>query len=83
VVLGELTSLQGFWRANALSALLFTAIHWPHWLWTAGLSHVLATSGPVFLLGLVMGWLTRLSGSLAPAVGVHSLNNALVATLLR
>ena len=79
----ELAALHGFWRANVLSALLFTAIHWPHWLWTLGISHVLATSGPVFLLGLVMGLLTRLGGSLAPAVAVHTLNNALVATLLQ
>ncbi len=71
LILGGLTRHISFGWANLLQALLFAAIH---------------GDPPRFLfylaVGLLGGWLVKRTGSLAPAIALHGLNNAL-AILLR
>jgi membrane protease YdiL (CAAX protease family) len=71
-----------FWSANLVQAALFTSIHWPNWLWVGGFHWSLVmTSVSIFLLGLLLGWLTRRTNSIWPAVAAHILNNFLAAFL--
>jgi len=84
-VLPQLSSRMGFWKANALQALFFTAMHWPNWIWVnpnigaGGLQlGVLASSVSVFIIGLLLGWLLRRTNSIWPPVAIHIFNNFLV-----
>jgi len=66
-------------RGHALVALLFVAVHWPHWLWThkpAG--ELLEASGAIFLLALLLGNLAARCGSIWPGYLVHFANNIIV-----
>jgi membrane protease YdiL (CAAX protease family) len=77
-VLPQLIGRFGFWIANALQSLLFTAMHWPNWLWVNGFQPwILTTSISIFFLGLLMGWLLRRTKSLWPPVAAHIVNNFL------
>ena len=79
-VLPKLNESMGFWRANLVQAILFTAVHWPNWVWMGGIHWDLAaTSASILLLGLLFGWLTRRTNSIWPAVSVHIANNFLAA----
>jgi membrane protease YdiL (CAAX protease family) len=80
IVMGELWRRYGFWLANIGAAVLFAMIHWPGWvlLEHASLGSVLASSGYLFLFGLVMGGLARLEGGIVMAAVVHGLNDLLV-----
>ena len=81
-VLPSLDQNMPFWPANLLQAVLFTAIHWPNWLWMSGLQvGRVATSLSILLLGLFFGWLTRRTNSVWPAVAMHILNNFIAAFL--
>jgi uncharacterized protein len=81
-VLPQLNERFAFWQANALQAILFTAMHWPNWLWVNGFqTGILATSVGIFLLGLFLGWLLRRTNSIWPPVMVHIINNFLAAFL--
>jgi membrane protease YdiL (CAAX protease family) len=81
-VLPHLSSRMGFWKANLLQAVLFTAMHWPSWLWTAGFqAGILTTSLGIFLLAVLLGWLLRRTNSVWPPVAVHILNNFLAGFL--
>ena len=76
-------ALMGFWPANVLTAGLFAAIHWPGWLASGGLRAELAMmSLSVFAVGLLLGNVLKLTGSLWPCVLVHILNNAAVSLLV-
>ena len=70
LILGGLTRHISFGWANLLQAVLFAAIH---------------ADPPRFLfylaLGLLGGWLVKRSGSLAPAIALHALNNTLAISL--
>ena len=82
LVLTELAERVGFWRANALSGVLFVAMHWPHRIWRGGLSLSVVADAPVlFLLALALGFVTWRSGSIWPAVVFHAANNAVTGVL--
>jgi membrane protease YdiL (CAAX protease family) len=81
-VLPHLSSRMGFWKANALQALFFTAMHWPNWITVNGWQFkLLGMSLSVLLIGLLLGWLSRRTHSIWPPVAVHILNNFLVGFL--
>jgi membrane protease YdiL (CAAX protease family) len=78
-VLPQLAARMDFWKANLLQALLFTAMHWPNWIWTNGLGPgLLSSSMGVFAIALLFGWLLKRTNSLWPPVIVHIINNFLV-----
>ncbi len=81
-VLPKLTETNRFWVSNLMQALLFVAVHWPNWLWTDGFQWSLfITSASIMLLALLLGWLTRRTNSIWPAVVVHIANNIIAAFL--
>ena len=81
-VLPKLNETMGFWQANLVQAALFTAIHWPNWIWVDGFHwSLVTTSVSIFILSLLLGWLTRRTNSIWPAVAAHILNNFLAAFL--
>lgn len=82
-ILNQLHERVGFWKANALSSLLFVLVHWPNWLWVNGFKGwIVFTSVSIFILSLFLGYLMRLTNSLWPSVFGHTLNN-FIATYLR
>jgi membrane protease YdiL (CAAX protease family) len=71
-----------FWKANLIQAFLFTAMHWPYWIWTNGLQTQLAvTSVGIFILALFLGWVLKKGNSIWPPVLIHIVNNLLAAFL--
>jgi uncharacterized protein len=81
-VLPKLNESMRFWLANLIQAVLFTAIHWPNWIWVSGFQwSLIATSASIFLLGMFLGWLTRRTDSIWPVVTMHIVNNFLAAFL--
>jgi len=57
LVLNELSRTFGFWRGNLFCSLLFTMIHWPHWLWSKGIHTIFSMdSGAILLFSLVLGY---------------------------
>ena len=77
-ILNKLGETLRFWTANLLTAVLFTLIHWPFWLWRNGFQvGMLQTSAGIFLLAILLGYVVRLTNSLWPAVAVHVANNLL------
>jgi membrane protease YdiL (CAAX protease family) len=83
VFLREIAVRLGFWRGNLLTAALFVAIHWPGWYAHRGIgAHLALDSVGVFCVGLVAGFLWRMTHSLWPAVAFHLAHNVLV-TLLK
>lgn len=82
LLLNNLSSLLGFWRANLIISFLFAAIHWPGWLARGTAPSVmLSQSLGVFLVGIFAGILFRATNSLWPCVAFHLLNNMLVSVL--
>ena len=76
--LNRLNESLGFWKSNAISALLFMLAHWPYWVSKFGFSaQVMKDSVNVFLLGCLFGWLMKRANSLWPAIGAHIANNFL------
>jgi len=77
-VLNKLAERLKFWIANLLTAVLFTLIHWPFWIWHNGfhVSTIQASAG-IFLMALLLGYVVKLTNSLWPAVAVHIANNFL------
>ncbi len=81
-ILPKLEEHLPFWTANAIQAALFTAMHWPNWIWVNGLANWLPqTSLATFALGLLFGWLCKRTNSIWPPVAAHILNNFLTAFL--
>jgi membrane protease YdiL (CAAX protease family) len=77
-VLNKLAERLKFWMANLLTAVLFTLIHWPFWIWRNGLNGwLIQTSAGIFLLAILLGYVVKLTNSLWPAVAVHIANNFL------
>jgi membrane protease YdiL (CAAX protease family) len=62
-----------FWLANAITSLLFLAIHLPGWLALHTLNASAAVTIAIF--GFVMGLAVRWSDSLWAAVVAHSAND--------
>lgn len=78
-LVGQFTERWSFWRANLLGAALFVAVHWIPWI-TAGADDLLPMSVALGVLAVVLGLVTRLSGSIWIAVVLHAANNLLAAS---
>jgi uncharacterized protein len=77
-VLNQFAERMRFWTANLLTALLFTLIHWPFWVWRNGFQGwIVQTSLGIFLLAVLLGYAVKLTNSLWPAVALHIANNLL------
>jgi CAAX amino terminal protease family. len=77
-VLNKLAEGLKFWLANLLTAVLFTLIHWPFWIWRNGFQGwIIQASAGIFLLAILLGYIVKLTNSLWPAVAVHIANNFL------
>ncbi len=66
-------------QAVLLSSILFTFIHFPGWIFVAGLQgeNFLTVTGQVFFFGLVQGVIRLVSKSVYPSITVHLVNNFL------
>jgi membrane protease YdiL (CAAX protease family) len=81
-VLPKLNENLSFWTANALQAILFTAMHWPNWIWVNGFGlWILQASIAIFAIGILLGWVCKRTNFIWLSVLVHILNNFLVAFL--
>ena len=78
-ILQKLQERLSFWVANAVSSLLFLAIHLPGWISLHMLSA--ETFVFVFIFGMLMSIVFRYSGSLWSAIIAHSLNDFLNAVV--
>ena len=77
-VLPQLMDCMPFWKANMIQAILFTAMHWPNWIWVNGFqAWIIVTSVSIFILALFLGWLLRRTNSILPPIVVHIINNFL------
>jgi membrane protease YdiL (CAAX protease family) len=82
-VLKELLSLLPLAFANALTSLLFVAVHVPYWLSHGGLAHTMMVNcAGVFFFSLLAGWLYAKSGSFWPPTLAHIANNILSSLLI-
>jgi len=76
-VLTFLAEGRTFARANVILSGLFVSLHWPVW-YVAGMRwEILPVTVVLFVVSLVLGWVTKLSGSIWIAVALHAANNAL------
>lgn len=76
IVLQRAGEYVGFWKANALSAGLFAAIHVPGWTFSdVALTSMVSSAAFVFLLALVLGYLLKRTGSLWACVVTHAMSN--------
>ena len=82
-ILGKLSEMTSFAKANVITSILFIAIHQPNWLWVNGFQPwIPVVSGGIFILSLLLGWLVRRTNSLYPAIAGHIINN-FIAILLK
>jgi hypothetical protein len=74
-ILQKLAERVDFWLANAITSLLFVAIHVPGWL----ALHTLAAphAAGIFILGAVMAAVFRWSASLWAPIIAHSANDCM------
>lgn len=83
LILPELTERWGSGKATLATALLFAAIHLPHWLWVRGMNAgVLMAMLSVTILGVFLCWLRRRTRSLWPSVAAHVANNVISSFLV-
>jgi uncharacterized protein len=81
-LLAELEKQSDFWNANLLQSVLFVLIHLPNWMWINGFQTGLAVNSiSIFILAVLLGWITKRTNSIWPSVIVHFLNNFLAAFL--
>jgi membrane protease YdiL (CAAX protease family) len=81
-VLSKLQESQNFWAANLWQSGLFAAMHVPLWIWLNGLNpNLLITFISIFILGLLLGWITFRTNTIWMAIVIHILNNFLVSFL--
>jgi len=80
-ILRQLAKRAPFWRANLFQSLLFILVHWPGWFAHGPRWEILPMSIGLLLLALVLGWITRLTGSVWLAVVVHTINNLVASRL--
>ena len=69
---------QSFWRANALTTVVFVAMHLPGWYLqgrTTTLIGFAQRAAPLAVLSLLFGWTKKRSGSLYAAIVLHAINN--------
>lgn len=66
-----------YWLSQCGAAALFTLVHWPYWLSHRGIGAALSLSGPIFVTGLVLGFVFAHTRSLWGCMLLHWLNNQL------
>ncbi|NOK60693.1 MAG: hypothetical protein GFH27_549297n294 [Chloroflexi bacterium AL-W] len=82
-VLRKIQDFVFFWPANLITSVLFTVIHWPHWLYTQMPGETIITSSlRIFVLSCLLGYLVKRTNSLWPSIVTHILNN-LVSEIVR
>jgi len=68
-----------FWRANAITTVVFVAMHLPGW-YVQGVATTLISVAlsalPLAGLSLLFGWVKQRSGSLYASIVLHAVNNA-------
>jgi membrane protease YdiL (CAAX protease family) len=74
-ILQQLARRHPFWRANLLQTLLFLVVHWMGWFAQGERLEIIPSSIALGLFALVLGWITRLTGSVWLAVVAHTVNN--------
>ena len=77
----KLAERVNFWLANAITSLLFVAIHVPGWIALHTLSAPKAVE--IFIFGAVMAAVSRWSGSLWAPIITHSANDFISFILFR
>src|SRR4051794_8221148 len=80
-MLRKFTERYGFWRANAITSLLFMAVHIPGWI-ALHTFHV-DTAATILIFGAVMAIAVRYSDSLWAPIVTHSGNDFLSFVLFR
>jgi len=80
-MLRKFTERYGFWRANAITSLLFLAVHIPGWI--ALHTFRVDTAATILIFGAVMAIVVRYSASLWAAIVTHSGNDFLSFVLFR
>jgi len=81
-ILGKLSGMTSFARANVITSILFVAVHLPNWFWVNGYQPwIPVLSANIFVLSLMLGWLVKRSNSLYPAIAGHIINNFIAAGL--
>ena len=77
LILQELNKRLAFWKANMITALLFLAIHYPIWIYNDLIfqfgSHIY-----VFLIGFLLGFVYKKTGSLWAVILLHAAHNFFV-----
>lgn len=69
---------HSFWRANALTTVVFVAMHLPGWYFQGSVTTLVGfvqRVAPLTALGLLFGWTKKRSGSLYAAIVLHAVNN--------
>lgn len=79
-ILRKLMDVYQFWKANIITAALFTVIHFPIWFYkglfaSPGIAGTILT---IFVLGWMFGAVYKKSNSLWSVIIIHSLYNFLV-----
>lgn len=77
-LLQQFERVVNFWTANLLTACLFVAIHFPGWFISSGatlFSGKLIAMADILLLGLLLGYLFKRTGSLWSCFILHAANN--------
>jgi membrane protease YdiL (CAAX protease family) len=77
IFLGWLADGRAFWRANLIVSALFVSMHLPAWLAAGPSVELVPMAIVLFLLSLVLGWVTRLTGTIWIAALLHLANNAM------
>jgi uncharacterized protein len=78
----QLGKRMSFWKSNIIQAFLFTAAHWPSWIWINGFqTEIVAFSIDIFILAIFLGWVVKKSNSIWLPVVFHIINNLLAAFL--
>jgi len=81
-ILGKLSELTTFPKANVITSILFVAVHLPNWFWVNGYQPwIPMRCAGIFILALMLGWLVKRTNSLYPAIAGHIVNNFIAAVL--
>jgi membrane protease YdiL (CAAX protease family) len=77
VILQKTNELMSFWKANAVSAMLFVLIHYPQWIYSHQITSLVTQLQmfSVFCVGLTSGYVLKKSNSLIPCILIHSILN--------
>ncbi len=77
LVLQQAAQYTSFWKANALSAVLFVAIHLPGWIFEGlpSIAGLLSSAAFIFGLALLLGYLLKKTRSLWACVVTHASSN--------